>query len=730
MSATLSSAATLSRRGLLKGGALLSGLVISTLLPPTIARSFAADAVKAANLGDGAEKGYGAFVRVDHSGAVTVISPKIEMGQGIQTGIAMMVAEELEVPLSQVSIAEAPPNAALYTDPLLTFQATGGSTSTRYTWEPLRKAGAGARMVLIQAAALRWNVAPSQCRAENGRVIGPDGQSAGYGELVDAAAALPLPTDIPLKPIAEFKLLGKPAQRLDTPHKVNGTAKFTIDLQIPGMLIASTLTCPVSGGKLLKVNNEDAARKVPGVRDIVRLDNAVAVTASNFWACQQALKALDIEWDRGPHASLDSAQLDKSLLDASAGDGVFAHQAGDIATALKNASSRFEAIYEQPFLSHSPLEPMTCVAHVRADECELWVGCQAPGLAQMGAAKVCGLPVEKVVIHNQLIGGGFGRRLESDFIFQAVDIARQLSYPIKLIWSREEDMTHDRYRPHYVDRLNAALDKDLRPVGWEHRIAGASVVAAYLGALPPDGVDFDAVEVAKDPIYTLPNLQVRYIRHDPDVIPVSWWRGVGPLRSTYAVECFIDELAHNAKVDPIKYRLGLMQSQPRAQAVLSKAAQLTNWDTPLPAGSGRGVAVTAVFGSFVATVVELEKQGEKGLRIKRLVSVIDCGFANNPTSVASQMEGGTLFGLSAALFNEILIENGQVQQTNFHEYRQIRMSDAPPVEVHIVDSVESPGGVGETGAVPAAAALVNALFAATGVRERRLPLSRFGYFTV
>ncbi|WP_342655065.1 molybdopterin cofactor-binding domain-containing protein [Pseudomonas sp. F3-2] len=730
MSDTQTSATMLSRRGLLKGGALLGGLVVGTYLPPMVSRSFAAGAIKGANLGDNAEKGYGAFVRVDQTGAVTVISPKIEMGQGVQTGIAMMVAEELEVPLSQVTIAEAPPNAALYTDPLLTFQATGGSTSTRYTWEPLRKAGAGARIVLVQAAAIRWNVAPSQCRAENGRVIGPNNQSAGYGELVDAAAALPLPTDIPLKPVAEFKLLGKPAQRLDTPHKVNGSAKFTIDLQVPDMLIASTLTCPVSGGKLRTVGNEDAARKVPGVRDIVRLDNAVAVTASNFWACQQALKALNIEWDMGPHAGLDSAQLDKSLFEASAGDGVFAHQAGDIANALKNASSRFEAIYEQPFLSHSPLEPMTCVAHVRPDECELWVGCQAPGLAQMGAAKVCGLPVEKVVIHNQLIGGGFGRRLESDFIFQAVDIARQLSYPIKLIWSREEDMTHDRYRPHYIDRLTAALDKDLRPVGWEHRIAGASVVAAYLGGLPPDGVDFDAVEVAKDPIYTLPHLQVRYIRHDPQVIPVSWWRGVGPLRSTYALECFIDELAHNAKVDPVKYRLGLMQSQPRAQAVLTRAAQLTDWDTPLPAGSGRGVAVTAVFGSFVATVVELEKQGDKGLRIKRLVTVIDCGFANNPTSVASQMEGGTLFGLSAALFNEILIENGQVQQTNFHEYRQIRMSDAPPVEVHIVDSVETPGGVGETGAVPAAAALVNALFAATGVRERRLPLSRSGYFTV
>lgn len=732
MSHIHSSPAVLSRRGLLKGGAVLGGLVVSAYLPPMVSRSFAAGIVKGANLGDNAEKGYGAFVRIDNTGAVTVISPKIEMGQGIQTGIAMMVAEELEVPLSQVTIAEAPPNAALYTDPLLTFQATGGSTSTRYSWEPLRKAGAGARIVLIQAAALRWNVAPSQCRAENGKVLGPKNQSAGYGELVDAAASLPLPlpADIPLKPISEFKLLGKPARRLDTPNKVNGSAKFTIDLQLPGMLIASTRTCPVSGGKLRDLKNEVAARAITGVQDIVRLDNAVAVTATNFWACQQALNALEIDWDMGPHSGINSTQLDKSLFEASAGDGVFAHKAGDIASALKNASSRFEAIYEQPFLSHSPLEPMTCVAHVRADECELWVGCQAPGLAQMGAAKVCGLPIEKVVIHNQLIGGGFGRRLESDFIFQAVDIARKLSYPIKLVWSREEDMTHDRYRPHYIDRLNAALDKDLRPVGWEHRIAGASVVAAYLGGLPADGVDFDAVEVAKDPIYTLPNLQVRYIRHDPEVIPVSWWRGVGPLRSTYAVECFIDELAHNAKVDPVKYRLGLMQSQPRAQAVLSKAAQLTDWDKPLPPGAGRGVAVTAVFGSFVATIVELEKRGEKGLRIKRLVTVIDCGFATNPTSVAAQMEGGTLFGLSAALFNEILIENGQVQQTNFHQYRQIRMSDAPPVEVHIVDSVESPGGVGETGAVPVAAALVNALFAATGVRERRLPLSRSGYFTV
>ncbi|MFJ3487815.1 molybdopterin cofactor-binding domain-containing protein [Pseudomonas sp. NPDC090202] len=727
---TAESIHAVSRRGVLKGGLLLGGLMIGTLLPPMAARSFADSTVKGASLGDAAEKGYGAFVRVDHSGQVTVISPKIEMGQGVQTAIAMMVAEELEVPLSSVSIAEAPPNAELYTDPLLTFQATGGSTSTRYTWEPLRKAGAGARIVLIQAAAMRWSVAPSQCHAENGNVLGPAGQSIAYGELVDAAAAIPLPTDIPLKPVAEFKLLGKPAQRLDTPHKVNGTAKFTIDLQIPGMLIASSLTCPVFGGKLRDVKGEDAARKVPGVKDVVRLDNAVAVTATNFWACQQGLRALEIEWDRGPQAGVHSEQLDKALYDASAGDGVFAHKSGDIAAELKSAPGRFEAIYEQPFLSHSPLEPMTCVAHVRADQCELWVGCQAPGLAQAGAAKICGMPPEKVVIHNQLIGGAFGRRLESDYIFQAVDIARQLDYPIKLIWSREEDMTHDKYRPQYVDRLSAALGKDLRPTGWEHRIAGASVVAAYIGKMPDDGVDFDAVEVAKEPIYTLNHLQVRYIRHEPLVIPVSWWRGVGPLRSTFAVESFIDELAHNAKADPVQYRLDLMQAHPRGQAVLKKAAELSGWSSTLPAGVGRGVSVTSVFGSYIATVVELEKRADKGLHIRRLVSVIDCGFANNPTSVASQLEGGTLFGLSAALFNEILIENGQVRQTNFHEYRQVRMSDVPPVEVHIMPSLESPGGVGETGAVPAAAALVNALYAASKVRERRLPLSRFGYFTV
>ncbi|WP_277963543.1 molybdopterin cofactor-binding domain-containing protein [Pseudomonas sp. RIT-To-2] len=720
----------LSRRGLLKSSALtLGGLVLSTWLPPMVARSAAAEAVAPGRPGTPNFEGFGAFVQIAEDGSVRVISPKIEMGQGAQTGIAMMVAEELEVGLDQVHIQEAPPNGALYTDTILQFQATGGSSSTRFTWEPLRKAGATARILLTQAAALRWNVAPSQCRAEQGQVHGPQGQVLGYGALANAAAQLPLPTEVPLKAMGDFKLLGTAARRLDTPDKVIGKAQFTIDLQVPGMRIASTLTCPVHGGTL-KALEEGDARQVPGVRDIIKLNNAVAVIGDHFWACQQGLKALRIDWDYGANADGHSALLDKALLAASSRDGVVAHEAGDIANTLASASSRFEAVYEQPFLSHSPLEPMGCVAHVRADACELWVGTQAPVFAQMGAAKISGLPAEKVIIHNQLIGGAFGRRLESDFIFQAVDIARQVDYPIKLVWSREEDMTHDLYRPHYVDRLNAALDDDGKLQGWEHRIAGASVIASFVGALPPNGVDADAVEVAIEPVYQLPHLKVRYIREDPKTIPVSWWRGVGPLRSTYALESFVDELAHRAKADPVAYREQLIATQPRALAVLKRAADAADWHTPLPAGQGRGIAVSAVFGSFIATVVELEMQGERGLRIKRLVSVIDCGFVNNPTSVTSQVEGGTLFGLSAALFNEILVENGRVQQNNFNAYRQIRMSDAPPVEVHLMPSLEAPGGVGETGAVPVAAALVNALHAASNARVRRLPLSRSGYYTV
>ncbi|WP_321349076.1 molybdopterin cofactor-binding domain-containing protein [Halopseudomonas oceani] len=719
-----------SRRGFLKGSsAVMGGLVLSTWLPGFIPDSVAAEATAAGRLGDQTPRGYGAYVRVGHDGKVTVISPKIEMGQGTHTGIAMMVAEELEVRLADVSIEDAPPDSELYADSIMQFQATGGSTSTRHAWQPLREAGATARLLLIQAAAQQWSVDPAQCEAREGVVYGPGERQAGYGELVDLASTLPLPTSVTLKTPDQFRLIGTPARRIDTPNKVNGKALFTIDLQVPDMLVASSLTCPVYGGTLKSVD-ASAARQVPGVRDVVTLDNAVAVTATNYWACQQGLKALKIEWDLGEHAGISSPELDAALQQASSADGVVAHSSGDVAAALEAASSRFEAVYEQAFLSHSPLEPMTCVAHVRADGCDLWVGTQVPVFAQQTAASITGLKPEQVVVHNQLIGGAFGRRLDYDFITQAVAIARQVSYPIKLIWSREEDMTHDMYRPHYVDRLTAALDADGKPQAWQHRIAGASVLARYMGSLPENGVDGDAVEVAIDPIYALDSLQVNYIREEPKVIPVSWWRGVGPLRSTLALECFIDELAHNAGKDPVDYRLALMDKHPRAQAVLKLAAEKADWQTPLPAGQGRGIAVSAVFGSFVATVVELEMQADKGIRIKRLVSAIDCGLVTNPTSVLAQIEGGTLFGLSASLFNEITIEQGRVQQRNFNTYRQLRIGEAPGVEVHIVPSTESPGGVGETGTALIGPALLNALAAASGERLRRLPLSRAGYFPV
>ncbi|MCS7567494.1 xanthine dehydrogenase family protein molybdopterin-binding subunit [Pseudomonas aeruginosa] len=719
-----------SRRRLLQsGGVALGGLALYVWLPPLASKSAAAEAVAVSQLGDSAIEGFGAFVRVAPDGGVTVISPKIEMGQGMHTGIAMMVAEELEVGLDRVRVEDAPANVALYADTLLQAQATGGSTSTRFVWDPLRKAGATARILLVQAAALRWNVAPSQCHAENGRVFGPSGQQAEYGELVEAAAKLPLPKDVPLKSPDKFKLLGKHAPRIDTPSKVNGKARFTIDLQIPGMLIASTIICPVYGGRLRSVD-ESQARKISGVRDIVHLDNAVAVTANSFWTCQQALQAMRIEWDLGPNAGISSKKLDQDLLEASKRDGVVAKLEGDIGQALQTAARKYEAVYEQAMLSRSPLEPMSCAVHVRPNGCDLWVGTQVPGSAQQTAAELTGLPLDKVQVHNQLIGGAFGRRLDFDFITQAVAIARQVNYPIKMIWSREQDMTHDLYRPLYVDRLQAALDNQGRPLGWEHHIAGASILARFAGRLPPSGVDADAVEVAIEPLYHLPHLKVRYIRQDPEVVPVSWWRGVGPLRSTYALECFIDELAHNAKSDPVEYRLGLLQNQPRAQAVLRLLTEKSDWKSPLPTGQGRGVAVSGAFGGYLATLVELEMKGETSFRIKRLVCAVDCGLVTNPTSVMAQIEGGTLYGLSASLFNEILIENGQVQQTNFHTYRQLRINEVPPVEVHLVSSGEVPGGIGEAGAVPIGPALVNALYAATGKRVRRLPLSRSGYYPV
>lgn len=721
-----------SRRTLLKVGSLaLGGLVIGFTLP-FAGRSFAEQV-----LNEGPEDqpmsnatALDAFISIDRDGQVTFTVPKIEMGQGAQSGLAVMVAEELEIGLEQITLKEAPPNEQIYNDKLLNFQATGGSTSIRSNWEPLRQAGAAARLLLIQAAAQRWQLGADQLRAENGRVLGPDGQSLGYGELVEDAAKLPVPEDIPLKPADQYRLIGKPTRRLDTPAKVDGTARFTIDLVVPGMKYASIRACPVLGGTLREVD-ERAARQIPGVIEVVRLDNAVAVIGEHTWAAFAGVRALEIDWALGDNAGIDSAQMEREIRAALDKPGAIANEQGDIDAALKDAARTFEAEYEMPFLAHAALEPMTCVAEVRADAVELWVGTQVPVRAQTAAAEAAGRPVEQVIVNNQLIGGAFGRRLEVDFISQAVAIAAQVDYPIKLTWTREEDTTHDMYRPHYIDRFAAALDAEGRLQGWRHTIAGASVLARFAPeAVPENGLDGDAVEVAMHPIYAMPNLRVNYVPVPPRALHQSWWRGVGPLRSTYMLESFIDEVARSVEQDPVDYRMALLGNHPRAQGVLRLAAEKAGWGEPLEAGHGRGVAVQEVFGSFLATVVELQVSEDKGIRLKRLVVAIDCGQVMNPVSVKSQIEGGTLFGLSAALFNEITVREGRVEQTNFHDYRQLRISDAPPVETYIVESREAPGGVGEAGTAMIAPALVNALAAANGTRIRRLPLARAGYYVI
>jgi len=721
-----------SRRTLLKVGSLaLGGLVIGFTLP-FAGRSFAEQV-----LNEGPEDqpmsnatALDAFISIDRDGQVTFTVPKIEMGQGAQSGLAVMVAEELEIGLEQITLKEAPPNEQIYNDKLLNFQATGGSTSIRSNWEPLRQAGAAARLLLIHAAAQRWQLGADQLRAENGRVLGPDGQSLGYGELVEDAAKLPVPEDIPLKPADQFRLIGKPTRRLDTPAKVDGTARFTIDLVVPGMKYASIRACPVLGGTLREVD-ERAARQIPGVIEVVRLDNAVAVIGEHTWAAFAGVRALEIDWALGDNAGIDSAQMEREIRAALDKPGAIANEQGDIDAALKDAARTFEAEYEMPFLAHAALEPMTCVAEVRADAVELWVGTQVPVRAQTAAAEAAGRPAEQVIVNNQLIGGAFGRRLEVDFISQAVAIAAQVDYPIKLTWTREEDTTHDMYRPHYIDRFAAALDAEGRLQGWRHTIAGASVLARFAPeAVPENGLDGDAVEVAMHPIYAMPNLRVNYVPVPPRALHQSWWRGVGPLRSTYMLESFIDEVARSVEQDPVDYRMALLGNHPRAQGVLRRAAEKAGWGEPLEAGHGRGVAVQEVFGSFLATVVELQVSEDKGIRLKRLVVAIDCGQVMNPVSVKSQIEGGTLFGLSAALFNEITVREGRVEQTNFHDYRQLRISDAPPVETYIVESREAPGGVGEAGTAMIAPALVNALAAANGTRIRRLPLARAGYYVI
>jgi isoquinoline 1-oxidoreductase subunit beta len=728
-------AAGVSRRAILKAGA-AGGLLIGFRLRPVIAAAAgAANAVFAPN----------AFIRIGHDGKVTMIMPQVEMGQGTYTSMPMLIAEELEVDLGEVGLEPAPPDDRLYANPLLGFEVTGGSTSVRAMWEPLRRAGAAARMMLIEAAAQEWKVDPASCRAQNGAVFHvPTGRHTPYGALVDLAATLPVPTEVPLKSPSEFTLIGRPVKRLDSPIKVWGEARFGIDARVPGMLIATVAACPVPGGKLRGVDDA-AARKVAGVRRIVRLDDAVAVVADHMWAAKQGLSALDIDWDEGANAMLSTADIVGQLEAASQQPGVVARRNGDVAQAIGGAATRIEAVYQAPFLAHATMEPLNCTVAVRPDGCDVWVGNQVVGRAQAAAAEATGLPRDRVRVHNHLLGGGFGRRLEVDYVAQAARIAKQVAAPVKVVWTREEDIRHDIVRPYYYDRLSAGLDEKGMPIAWTHRVTGSSVIARWAPAYFKNGLDPDAVEGAAEEFpYAVPNMLVDYVRHEIPGIITGWWRGVGPTHNIFMVESFIDELAAAAKRDPVEYRRALLGRLPPAGAALDKAAaaawagpgpqpsrlarvldlatQKAGWGGALPPGSGRGVSLQYAFGTYLSQVaqVAVSKAGE--VQVERVVCAVDCGIMVNPDTIKAQISGGIIFGLTAALFSEITFENGRVQQSNFNDYRMLRIDDAPVVDVYLIASSQPPGGIGEPGTAGAAPALTNAIFAATGKRIRKLPV--------
>jgi isoquinoline 1-oxidoreductase subunit beta len=666
-----------------------------------------------------------AFIRIEGDGGIVLTMPYVEMGQGTYTSISMLIAEELEVDLKQVRLEPAPPNEKLYGNPLLGgIQATGNSNAIRAAWQPMRQAGATARTMLVAAAAKKWSVDPVSCRARSGEVLhAPTGRRIKYGELAAAAAGLPVPENVALKRPQEFKLIGTPAKRLDAPSKVNGTAVYGIDVRPPGVKIATLAQSPVFGGRVKNVDDA-AAKAVKGVRQIVRLDDAIAVVADHMGAAKKGLAALVIEWDDGPHAKLGTDDILHDLERATQNPGAVAQSIGDTDKAMASAATKVEATYQVPFLAHATMEPMNCTVHVRKDGCEVWVGSQVLARAQAAAAKTAGLPLDKVVVHNHLIGGGFGRRLEIDGVIRAVEIAKHVDGPVKVVWTREEDIQHDMYRPYFFDRLSGGLDEKGMPVAWNHRFAGSSVIARWAPPLFTNGLDPDTTEGAINLLYALPNMHVEYQRVEPPGIPTAFWRSVGPSHNVFVTEGFVDELAAAAKQDAVAYRRALLHKSPRAKAVLELAAEKAGWGKPLPDRVGRGIAIQFVFATYMAQVAEVEVSSEGAVRVRRVVCAVDCGTVVNPDTVRAQIQGAIIFGITAALYGEITLKDGRVEQANFDTYQIVRMNEAPVIDVYIVQSPEAPGGMGEAGTSLIVPAVTNAIFAATGKRLRKLPIDK------
>ncbi len=720
-----------SRRRFLQAGI---GLTLAVYLRPAPAQTATAAATGATG---GGVLEPNAFVRIGEDNTVTVIVKHLEMGQGVYTGLPTLVAEELDAAWSQLRVEGAPADARLYNNLLWgPTQGTGGSTAIANSFEQLRKAGATARAMLINAAAQQWNVPADSLRVSEGIVSHPaSGHQASFGELVKTAAALPVPGEVKLKDPRDFVYIGKQAPRTDSRAKIQGKAVFTLDVRLPDMLTA-VVAHPPRFGATVKAVDASRAKAVRGVLDVLALPFGVAVVAGDCWAAQKGRAALLVEWDESAAFKLDSADILAQYQELARQPGAVARSDGDLEAALASAARVLEAQFEFPFLAHAAMEPMDCVVQLRADGCEIWNGEQFQTVDQATVAKVLGLRPEQVKLNMLYAGGSFGRRANphSDYLLEAAAIAKalgggpQAGKPVKLVWTREDDMRAGYYRPMYLHSLRAGLDQAGKPLAWWQRIVGQSIMAgtAFEGALLNNGVNITSVEGAANLPYAVPHIRVDL--HSPKLaVPVQWWRSVGSSHTAFSTEVFIDELAHAAGQDPVLFRLSLLGQHLRHAGVLRLAAAQAGWQQPLPPGKtgarrGRGIAVHESFNSYVAQIAEVTVQPDGGFAVDRVVCAVDCGIAVNPNIVRAQMEGGIGFGLSAALYGAITFKEGRVEQSNFHDYPLLRIGEMPQVEVHIVASTESPTGVGEPGVPPIAPAVANALFAATGQRLRRLPL--------
>jgi isoquinoline 1-oxidoreductase subunit beta len=662
-----------------------------------------------------------AFIRIDAQGAVTLIIPQVEMGQGTYTSLSMILAEELDADWSRVRVEHAPADEKLYVNPMLSIQSTGNSNSIRGFWKPLRQAGATTRACLIEAAARVWSVPAAELRAQDSKVLHDrSGRSLDYAVLVARAASITPPKDAPLKDVAKFRLIGRPLKRLDAPEKANGRAKYGIDALPPGVKFATIAHSPVLGGAVASVDDA-RARAIPGVRQVVVLDNIVAVVGDHMWAAKSGLQALDIKWNDGPNAAISTDVIWSRLRAASRRDGAVARNEGNIASVLDKDAVTLE--YEMPLLAHACMEPLNCTVHITPTSAEAWIGTQVMSRVRTAVAKAAQLQESQVNVHNHYLGGGFGRRLEPDMAFDAARIAKRVEGPVKVVWTREEDIQHDIFRPAYHSLLSARLQGD-RIVGWKHKVSGSGVIARFLPQFFQKGVDPDGVDSAADVPYDVPNVRVEFNREEPPGVNTGFWRGVGPNNNVFAIESFIDELARKAGKDPIAFRLAHLGKTPRLQAALNLVKQKSGWGTPLPARCGRGVSAQTSFGSFIASVVECAVDDAGEITLRRVTTVVDPGLAINPDTIVAQLQGGLIFGLSAALYGEVTLQNGRVEQSNFHDYQVLRLNQAPPIEVHLIKSAEAPGGLGEAGTTSAVPALRNAIYAATGVALRRMPIDR------